>query len=36
VEVPGGTLFVTITGENGAVTELTLEGPTEVVRTYEL
>ena len=36
VENPGGTLIVGITGENGIVTELTLEGPTEVVRTYEL
>lgn len=36
VENPGGTLAVTVSGENGKVTELTLEGPTEVVRTYEI
>lgn len=36
VENPGGALVVDIAGENGIVTELTLEGPTEVVRTYEL
>ena len=35
VENPGGTLIITISGANGTVTELTLEGPTEVVRTYE-
>lgn len=36
VENPGGTLAVTIAGEQGAVTELTLEGPTEIVKTYEI
>lgn len=36
VENPGGTLAVTVSGEKGSVTELTLEGPTEVVRTYEI
>ena len=34
VENPGGTLAVTIDGENGIVSRLTLEGPTEVVRQY--
>ena len=32
----GGTLKYTVSGENGAVTSLLLEGPTEVVRTYEV
>ena len=36
VENPGGTLAVTIAGENGMVSQLTLEGPTEIVRQYEL
>jgi diaminopimelate epimerase len=36
VENPGGTLAVTISGENGVVTELTLEGPTEIVKQYQL
>ena len=36
VENPGGTLAVTIQGENGMVSRLTLEGPTEMVRKYEL
>ena len=36
VENPGGTLAVTIQGENGVVSRLTLEGPTEIVRQYEL
>ena len=36
VENPGGTLIVGITGENGVVTELTLEGPTQIVRQYEI
>ena len=36
VENPGGTLAVTITGENGAVTELLLEGPTQIVKKYEI
>ena len=36
VENPGGTLAVSIQGENGVVSRLTLEGPTEIVRQYEL
>jgi diaminopimelate epimerase len=32
----GGTLTVTVKGENGTVTELLLEGPTEVVKIYEV
>ena len=36
VKNPGGDLIVTVTGENETVTELTLEGPTEVVQTYEI
>ena len=36
VENPGGTLAVTIEGGNGKVSRLTLEGPTEIVRTYTL
>ena len=36
VENPGGTLAVTVSGENGQVTHLTLEGPTEVVKTYTI
>ncbi|MDD5864277.1 MAG: diaminopimelate epimerase [Firmicutes bacterium] len=32
----GGTLKVTVGGENGTVTSLLQEGPTEVVRVYEL
>ena len=32
----GGTLKYTVSGGNGVVTSLLLEGPTEVVRTYEL
>ena len=32
----GGTLSVTLEGENGVVTGLLLEGPTEVTRTYSL
>lgn len=36
VENPGGTLAVTVSGENGTVTKLTLEGPTEVVKEYAL
>lgn len=36
VENPGGTLAVTVSGENGIVTELTLEGPTEYVRQYHI
>ena len=36
VKNPGGDLTVTITGENGQVDSLLLEGPTEVVKIYEL
>jgi diaminopimelate epimerase len=36
VENPGGTLAVTIDGKDGVVSELTLEGPTEIVRQYQL
>ena len=32
----GGTLKYTVSGGNGVVTSLLLEGPTEVVRTYEI
>jgi len=32
----GGTLKVTIGGENGEITSILLEGPTEVVKIYEL
>ena len=36
VENPGGALTVTVTGENGTVIDLTLEGPTEIVGHYEI
>ncbi|MBR4972271.1 MAG: diaminopimelate epimerase [Oscillospiraceae bacterium] len=36
VENPGGTLKVTVSGENGQVTKLLLEGPTEVVKVYDI
>ena len=36
VENPGGTLAVTVAGENGIVSKLMLEGPTEIVRQYDL
>ncbi len=36
VENPGGTLTVTVEGEGGQVTGLWLQGPTEVVREYNL
>lgn len=36
VENPGGTLVVTVSGEADTVTELTLEGPTEVAGRYEI
>ena len=36
VENPGGTLAVTIRGENSIVSDLTLEGPTQIVRQYQL
>ena len=32
----GGTLSVTITGENGVISAIDLEGPTEVVKIYEV
>jgi diaminopimelate epimerase len=36
VENPGGTLAVTIEGENRLVTRLTLEGPTEYLAQYDI
>ena len=36
VENPGGTLTVTVTGENGKVTELFLEGPAELLAEYDM
>jgi diaminopimelate epimerase len=36
VKNPGGDLAVTIEGENGTVRNLYLEGPTEVVKIYEI
>ena len=36
VQNPGGTLNVTIVGEHGVVSSLLLEGPTEVVKVYEI
>ena len=33
---PGGTLKVTIGGENGRIDSILLEGPTEVVKVYDL
>ena len=36
VKNPGGDLTVTITGAEGKVTELYLEGPTEVVTVVEM
>ncbi|MBQ7344707.1 MAG: diaminopimelate epimerase [Oscillospiraceae bacterium] len=36
VENPGGPLTVTISGKNGQVTDLTLEGPTEIVGRYSI
>ena len=35
-ENKGGTLKVTVSGENGAVTKLLLEGPAEVLKIYEM
>ena len=32
----GGTLTVTIAGKNGAVTSLLLEGPAEILKSYEI
>ena len=36
VENPGGTLYVTLSGENGRVTTLLLEGPADVLKIYEM
>jgi hypothetical protein len=36
VENPGGTLAVTIEGEQNVVSRLTLEGPTQIVKQYKL
>ncbi len=36
VENPGGTLYVTLSGESGRVTKLLLEGPADVVKVYDL
>ena len=36
VHNPGGLLTVTISGENGVVNSIQLEGPTEVVKVYEI
>ena len=36
VENPGGTLAVTVSGENGRVTDLKLEGPTEVTEILDM
>ena len=36
VKNPGGDLGITIEGENGTVEKLLLEGPTEVVKIYEI
>jgi len=33
---PGGTLYVTITGADGQIASIDLEGPTEVVKIYEV
>jgi diaminopimelate epimerase len=35
-ENKGGTLSITITGENGTISAIDLEGPTEVVKIYKL
>ena len=35
-ENPGGSLTVTVSGEQGAVSRLTLEGPAEYIKTYTL
>ena len=32
----GGNLFVTVEGENGQISKLILEGPAEVLNTYEI
>lgn len=36
VKNPGGDLTVTIEGENGTIRELRLEGPTQIVKIYEV
>lgn len=36
VENPGGTLTVSISGENGQVQELYLDGPTQLIRQYHI
>ncbi len=36
VENPGGTLYVSLEGENGRVTGLLLEGPADVVKIYDI
>ena len=36
VENPGGTLTVTVSGKNGKVEKLLLEGPAEVLKEYEI
>ena len=36
VENPGGILTVTVSGSNGKITALTLDGPTEFIRTYTI
>ena len=35
-ENPGGTLIVSVEGENGTVTRLLLEGPTEITQIYDI
>ena len=35
-ENPGGTLTVTVEGENGIVTKLLLQGPTEITKIFEI
>ena len=36
IEVRGGRLKVTVTGENGRVTSLLLEGPAEILKVYDI
>ena len=36
VQNKGGTLYVNVTGENGRITKLELEGPAEIVKAYEI
>jgi len=33
---PGGTLTITLGCENGSVTDLLLDGPTEIVKVFDL